>query len=224
LRQAKCPIAKKVARSVRTDKAKTNNPEMESEEEGAVELFNRILTARGEARTRSWLNHTWEKIQAHAGASQVQAEGQLMWTFNPQLRASLLLLLWQKKSNEGDPGKESLTKAKLAALSFNSTKSLQWCLPLVWSAIQENDKQFFIDFGRCLSGETSAELFDKYNRDVAEIVLQLAENPGMPTSAGVRELHKRGHTGMTNDNLRNWKKKLLTAKPEFDETIKRMNL
>src|SRR5262249_16759451 len=159
-----------------------------------AELFNRIRKARGEAQTRAWLNRIWEMIQAHAAACQAQAAGKLYTTFNPQLEASLLLLLWKKKSNEGDTAKKSLAKAKLAAASFNATKSLQWCLPDVWIAIQQNDKQFFIDFGRCLSGEISAELFSKYDRDVAEIVLQLAET-GMPTSAGVRELHKRGHAG-----------------------------
>jgi hypothetical protein len=189
-----------------------------------AELFNRIRNAQGEARTRLLLNRIWEKIQAHAAASQVQAEGELMATFNPQLGASLLLLLWKKKSNEGDMAKESLTKAKLAAACFNATKSLQWCWPDVWIATQENDKQFFIDFGKCLSDDISAELFSKYDRDVAEIVLQLDEHPGMPIAAGVRELHKRGHTRMTEDNLRNWKKKLLRVKPEFDDWIKRNTL
>src|SRR5262245_18622209 len=63
-----------------------------------AELFNRIRKARGEAQTRAWLNRIWEMIQAHAAASQAQAAGKLYTTFNPQLEASLLLLLWKKRA------------------------------------------------------------------------------------------------------------------------------
>jgi hypothetical protein len=95
-------------------------------DEGAAELFERILAALGEARTRALMSRIWEKSQAERAASRTRAEGKLMATFNPQIEATLLLLLWQKKNNEGDNAKESLTKAKLAATCFNAAKSLQW--------------------------------------------------------------------------------------------------
>jgi hypothetical protein len=152
-----------------------------------AELFSQIRNALGEADTLQVLN----RIQAHIGAAQARAFGKVMTMSNPKWDVSLLLLLWKKKSAEGDLGRDSLTRAKLAATVFNDTKSLGLCLDLVMLAIRKNDKQFFVDFGKCLSGDISPELFSKYERDVAEIVLQLDEHPGMPTSAGVYELHKR---------------------------------
>lgn len=168
--------------------------------------------------------HCLDTIQAHTGAAQAQAVGEVSTMSNPLWRVSVLLLLWKKNSAEGVIGKASLTKAKLAAGMFNDTKDLQLCLHLVMGAIHENDKQFFIDFGKCLSDDISPELFSKYERDVAEIVLQLDENPGMPTSAGVRELHQRGHTGMTEENLRNWKSRPLRVKPQFQQMVRAMGL
>jgi hypothetical protein len=199
--------------------AKQPRAKMEPDDQTA-ELFNRIRKALGETRT----NEVLDRIDAHIGAKEALGISRLAVTFDPQWPASLLLLLWKKKSAEGDVRKESLTRAKLAATMFNSTKSLELCLHLIMLAVRDNDKQFFIDFGKCLSDEVSPELFSKYERDVAEIVLQLDENCGMLTSEGVRKLHKRGHTGMTEENLRNWKSKLLQVKPEFDEISKRIGL
>jgi hypothetical protein len=74
-------------------------------------------------------------------------------------------------------------------------------------------KQFFIDLGKCLSGDIDPELWDKRDIDIAEIVLS---NPRISAKNAVRELEKRNHHGITEENFRNWKSKLLKAKREYD--------
>jgi hypothetical protein len=74
-------------------------------------------------------------------------------------------------------------------------------------------KQFFIDLGKCLSGDIDPELWDKRDIDIAEIVLS---NPRISAKNAVRELEKRNHRGITEENFRNWKSKLLKAKREYD--------
>jgi len=81
-------------------------------------------------------------------------------------------------------------------------------------AIETNDKRFFIDFGKCLSGEIKdTTLFDKRDCDLAEIVLF---SPQMSAKDAVRELKRRGHRGITEENFRMWKMRLLKAKPKLD--------
>lgn len=80
-------------------------------------------------------------------------------------------------------------------------------------AITVKHKKFFIDLGKCLSGEIDPQLWDKRDLDIAEIVLS---NPRMRAKDAVRELTKLGHRGMSEENFRNWKSKLLKAKREYD--------
>jgi hypothetical protein len=58
-------------------------------------------------------------------------------------------------------------------------------------AIEANDRAFFIDFGKYLSGEIKdSTLFDKRDRDTAQIVVS---HPEMSAKEAVRELQKRNH-------------------------------
>ena len=113
---------------------------------------------------------------------------------------------------------DSLVRAKLAAKLVQQTGSF-YCAAtlLVLLAIEANDKRFFIDFGKCLSGEIKdSTLFDKRDRDLAEIVLF---SPQMSAKDAVRELMRRGHCGMSEENFRMWKMRLLKAKRRLDAVM-----
>jgi hypothetical protein len=131
------------------------------------------------------------------------------------------LLFAAKLQDKQVPRDGSLIRAKLAAKMVEQTGDLDFCMHFVLLAIEANDKQFFIDFGRCLSNEIKdTTLFDKRERDIAELV---ACNPNMSAREAVRELENRGHRGITEENFRMWKMRLLKAKPLFDEIIARLH-
>jgi hypothetical protein len=186
----------------------------------ARDLFKLSLKTLGEDLTRALLADLIapEKRgdKEHAIIRQYRLENVLLELI--MYKAELLLVLAALDSKNPAP------LAKWAASHFKRTGRLKSCLSLIVLALHKNDKQFFIDFGKCLAGEMSNELFSKKERDVAEIVIQLAENPGMPIRAGVRELHNRGHTRMTEANLRNQKMRLLKAAPKFNELSRRLAL
>ena len=162
-----------------------------------------------------------------------------MWrTFSPFLtksqpreRLSRALLMLSKFVNRDVLQDDSLIRAKLAARLVQETGDLDFSIWLVLLAIERNDKRFFIDFGKCLSGEIKdSTLFDKRDRDIAEIVLfdpqfdtrnrDIAKivlfDPEMSAKDAVRELERRGHRGITEDNFRMWKMRLLKVKRKFD--------
>jgi hypothetical protein len=147
-----------------------------------------------------------------------------MWTYgaplladNPRRAMASMLLMAAELQDKEVLRDHSLIRAKLAARMVKETGDLDFSFWLVLLAIETNDKRFFIDFGKCLSGEIKdPTLFDKRDRDIAEIV---ACNPEMSAKEAVRELEKRGHRGITEDNFRMWKMRLLKAKPFFDELI-----
>jgi hypothetical protein len=136
---------------------------------------------------------------------------------NPRRALASLLLMVAKLQDRDVLKDDSLIRAKIAANTAKQTGSLCFALGQVLLAIELNDKRFFIDFGKCLSGEIKdPALFDNRDRDMAEIVLF---NPRMSAKQAVLELEKRGHRGITEDNFRNWKMRLLRAKPKLDAVM-----
>ena len=136
---------------------------------------------------------------------------------NPRRFMASMLLMAAELQDRKVSKDDSLIRARLAAKLVEQFGDLDFSIWLVLLAIETNDKRFFIDFGKCLSSEIKdPTLFDKRDRDIAEIV---ACNPEMSAKQAVRELEKRGHRGITEDNFRMWKMRLLKAKPFFDELI-----
>jgi hypothetical protein len=133
---------------------------------------------------------------------------------NPRRDMASFLVMVAKLQDRDVLKDDSLIRAKAAAKVAKQTGSLYSSLGLVLVAILANDKRFFMDFGKCLSGEIKdSTLFDKRDRDIAEIVLF---NPQMSAKQAVLELDRRGHRGITEDNFRMWKMRLRKAKPRFD--------
>jgi hypothetical protein len=132
----------------------------------------------------------------------------------PDRRTIASMLLMAAKLQDKEILKDdSLLRAKLAAKVVEATEDLAPALGQVLLAIKTNDKRFFIDFGKCLSGEIKdPTVFDKRDRDIAEIVVF---HPQMSARDAVRELGKRGHRGITEDNFRMRKMRLLKAKAWF---------
>ena len=107
---------------------------------------------------------------------------------------------------------DSLPYAKLAAMTFEHPDQELFKNVIEVAAIMKH-KKFFIELGKCLSGDIDRHLWDKREIDIAEIVLS---NPRIPARDAVHELQKRGHSGMSAENFRNWKSKLLKAKREYE--------
>jgi hypothetical protein len=136
---------------------------------------------------------------------------------NPRRDMASFLMLVAKLQDRDVLKDDSLIRAKSAAKVAKQTGSLYSSLGLVLLAILTNDKRFFIDFGKCLSGEIKDfTLIDKRDVDIAEIVLF---NPQMSAKQAVLELERRGHRGITEDNFRMWKMRLRRAKPKFDAVM-----
>jgi hypothetical protein len=75
------------------------------------------------------------------------------------------------------------------------------------------NKEFFTQLGKCLTGELDREFVDKRDIDIAEIVLF---DPQLSAGDAVLELERRGHTGITEENFRMWKMRLLKANKKFE--------
>src|SRR5215831_15466601 len=137
---------------------------------------------------------------------------------NPRIQKGLVwLLLIAAKLKDKDLVEDSLLRAKMAACVVKLTGSLNslGLQGLVLLAIKTNDKGFFIDFGKCLSGEIKdPTLFHKRDYDLAEIVLSR-----LSAEAAVRELKKRGHPGITEENFRVQKMRLLKARHVVDAVV-----
>ena len=97
--------------------------------------------------------------------------------------------------------KDSLATAKLTSQNLNAFKSL------IWSMAEKGDKNFFIDLGKCLSGEIKCELWDGFDEDVTDV---LCRYPKLSAKDAVLELKKRGWT-LTEEGFRMWKHRLLRA-------------
>jgi hypothetical protein len=79
-------------------------------------------------------------------------------------------------------------------------------------ALMKN-KEFFIQLGKCLTGEIDRQFMDQRDVDIAEIVLF---HPRLSARDAVSALRRRGHRGITEENFRMWKMRLLNAKEEYD--------
>ena len=75
------------------------------------------------------------------------------------------------------------------------------------------NKEFFIQLGKCLTGEIDRQLVDRRQIDIAEIVLF---HPELSARDAVRELVRRGHREITEQNFGMWKMRLLKAKKGYD--------
>jgi hypothetical protein len=109
------------------------------------------------------------------------------------------LLFWGKVSLQLQ--KDSLASAKLASQNLNAFKSR------IRLMAEKGDKKFFIDLGKCLSGEIKCELWDRFDEDVTDV---LCRYPKLSAKDAVLELKKRGWT-MTEEGFRMWKHRLLRA-------------
>ena len=138
---------------------------------------------------------------------------------NRRAAANLLLMMATKMQSKKWQN-DSLIRAKLVTRSFEQTRNFAAGALFIEIATNKNDKQFFIDLGKCLSGEIEDSRlygkFDKRDRDIAEIVLF---EPEVSAADAVRELEKRGHGDITEDNFRMCKMRLLKAKPLFDAVM-----
>ena len=81
---------------------------------------------------------------------------------------------------------------------------------------KRNDKRFFIDLGKCLSGDLKPFHIDKLDCDIFGL---LYRNPSISNKEAVRELVNRSHPCLTNENFRMRKKRLLDALPEFQSLL-----
>jgi hypothetical protein len=99
----------------------------------------------------------------------------------------------------GQRNRESKIIVKLVARNL---KAHRW---QIVQAANNGDNHFFIDLGRILSGDASAELYDKLDADIAELFV---ENPTMSTAKAIVELIKRGHSNVEEHTVRQRKKRL----------------
>jgi hypothetical protein len=76
-----------------------------------------------------------------------------LWARYPRQIMAITLLMAAKLGDKKVLKDDSLIRAKMAAGSVKSTGSLGAVLYLIVLAVVTNDKKFFIDFGKCLSGD-----------------------------------------------------------------------
>ena len=104
----------------------------------------------------------------------------------------------------GQRNRESRVIAKYAAADL---KGYRW---QIVQAANNNDKHFFIDLAKCLTGEIEPELYDKLDYDIADICCR---EPGIRAGFAVSELAARGHK-ITVEAFRVRKKRLGLSKPQ----------
>lgn len=104
----------------------------------------------------------------------------------------------------GQRNRESKVIVKLVARDL---KAHRW---QIVQAANNGDNHFFIDLGRILSGDASAELYDKLDADIAELWCQ---DPTISAGKAVTDLEQLGHT-ITEDGFRVRKRRLGLSKPQ----------
>jgi hypothetical protein len=106
-----------------------------------------------------------------------------------------------------------LPMAKSAAQSFKRCKDVEVFTSLIEVVLSTKSKQllkqFFIDLGKCLSGEIHCEQWDTLDLEVADIIL---EDRSISAKSAVRELEHRGFHNVTEDLFRMRKKRLGLSK------------
>jgi hypothetical protein len=84
------------------------------------------------------------------------------------------------------------------------SRNLKYGGHLIALMAKRNDKRFFIELGKCLSGEIDSTLSDPIDEEIAEI---LGHNPWITAKDAVAELKQRGWT-MTEEAFRVRKQRL----------------
>jgi hypothetical protein len=87
------------------------------------------------------------------------------------------------------------------------SKNLKYGKHLISLMAEQNDKRFFSDLGKCLSGEIDSTLSDPIDEEIARI---LGHNPWITAKEAVAELKQRGWT-MTEEGFRMRKQRLRRA-------------
>ena len=137
---------------------------------------------------------------------------------------TLLFLSWLKVTSGPKQRKDGswnwLGHAKYAAwllldspASQNLEQFKQEIMRVIGFQSLMKNKEFFIQLGKCLTGELDHQLVDERDIDIAEIVLF---HPRLSAANAVSELQRRGHRGITEENFRMWKMRLLKGKEEYD--------
>jgi hypothetical protein len=124
-------------------------------------------------------------------------------TLNAVIKSASELLFWSKIAPE--VGKDSPFFAKLASHDLKAQKRV------ILKAAERNDKRFFIDLGKCLSGEMGSELYDQMDEHVALI---LALDPWISAKDAVCYLQKCGWS-ISEDAFRVRKQRLMRALAKF---------
>lgn len=97
--------------------------------------------------------------------------------------------------------------------SHNPELFMQEVMRVIGFQSMMKNKEFFVQLGKCLTGETDHQLVDRRDIDIAEIVLF---HPELSARSAVRELMRRGHRPITEQNFGMWKLRLLKAKESYD--------
>jgi len=124
-----------------------------------------------------------------------------------------LSLVWAKIAPgvvQGDP----LPQAKLAAQDTKTHADR------IRSEAERGNKRFFIELGKCLSGEIKPELCDKIDTQILRI---LCVDPSIPAKDALRKLRQKGWH-MTEENFRMRKQRLkraiLEGRKAYDQSNK----
>jgi hypothetical protein len=107
----------------------------------------------------------------------------------------------------GQRNRESRIVAKLTAADL---KLYRWHLA---QAATNNDKHFFIDLGKCLSGNIAIELYSDRDLDYAIADICCREKT-ITAKRAVAELAKRGHNDISEEHFRVIRARLGLAKPQ----------
>jgi hypothetical protein len=119
------------------------------------------------------------------------------------IKVASQLLFWAKFAPEVE--RDSRIHAKWVAHDLKTYKHI------ILRAAERQDKRFFIDLGKFLSGNLDSTIYDKMDEYVAVIV---AFNPSITAKGGVRVLEALGLV-ITEDNFRERKYRLLRAAAKF---------
>jgi hypothetical protein len=111
---------------------------------------------------------------------------------------------------DGQRYRKSRVIAKLAARDL---KAYRWHIA---QAANNNDKYFFIDLAKCLTGDIATDFYDKLDRDIAEIC---CSDRTITAPAAVAELKRRGHDSVNEEQFRMRKKRLGLAKPKGLQSV-----
>ena len=118
------------------------------------------------------------------------------------------LLFWSKLAPQVE--EDSPCHAKWASHDLKANKAI------LFKAAESNDKRFFIDLGKCLSGEMDPGMpLGMYDQMDECVALILACNPSIPARKAVHVLEKLGCPSITEDNFRVRKQRLKCAVGKF---------